>query len=64
MEKELEVRKIDIEVNISDFLTKPLLDQCFRTLRTMMGLQQAIEQKEAKQTTVEGKIKQVGIPRG
>ena len=36
--KKLEVWKIDTEVNIVDCLTKPLPEQRFRALRTMMGL--------------------------
>ena len=53
--KKLEVRKIDTEVNIVDCLTKPLLEQRFETLRTMMGLRQAIDQKRAKQIVAKGK---------
>ena len=37
-EKKLEVQKIDTEVNITDCLTKPLLDQRFGALRAKMGL--------------------------
>ena len=47
-EKKLEVRKIDIEVNIADCLTKTLPDQRFGALRTKMGLRQATEQKKAE----------------
>ena len=46
--KRPEVRKIDTDVNIADFLTKPLLDQRFGALRTKMGLRQATEQKKAE----------------
>ena len=40
-EKRLEVQKIDTEVNIADFLTKPLPDQHLGALRTKLGLRQA-----------------------
>ena len=53
--KKLEVQMINIEVNIVDCLTKPLPDHRFRTLRTMMGLRQAIDQKRAKQIVAKGK---------
>ena len=33
MEKKLEIRKIDTKVDIIDCLTKPLLEQCFTSLR-------------------------------
>ena len=56
MEKKLEIRKIDTEVNIADFLMKPLLRQCFRTLKTKMRLQQETEQKKTKRGA-EGKLK-------
>ena len=48
IEKKLKDRKIDIEVNIVDCLTKPLLDQRFGALRTKMGLRQATEQEKAE----------------
>ena len=38
IERKLEVQKIDIEVNIANYLTKPLLEQRFRSLRDRMGL--------------------------
>ena len=50
-EKKLEVRKIDIEVNIADFLAKPLPDQRFGALRTKLGLRQATEQSRAERGT-------------
>ena len=56
-EKKLEVQKIDTQVNIADCSTKPLPNQRFRALRTMIGLQQANEQKRPKQTTTKVKMK-------
>ena len=47
-DKKLDVWKVDTEVNITDSLTKPLLDQCFGTLRGQMGLQQADEGNEVE----------------
>ena len=47
-EKKLEVWKIDTEVNIFDYLTKPLPEQRFGRLRTMMGLRQATKQKKVE----------------
>ena len=55
-EKKLEVRKIDTKVNITNCLTKLLLEQHFGALRTRMGLRQAIELKGVDQG-VEGKSK-------
>ena len=52
--KKLEVRKVDIEVNIVDSLIKPLLDQHFNALRGHMGLQQASEQRRVERKA-EGK---------
>ena len=60
--KKLEVRKIDAEVNIVDFMTKPLLDQCFRTRRTRMGLRQTTESKSSERG-VEDKSKSGPIKR-
>ena len=50
----LKVRRINTEVNITDYLTNPLPKQRFEALRTMMGLRQATEQKRAEHTTNEG----------
>ena len=47
-EKKLEVRKIDTEVNIVDFPTKPLSYQHFGALRKKMGLRQATELNRAE----------------
>ena len=47
-EQKFQVWKIDTEMNITDCLTKPLLEQRFRALRTMMGLRQETEQMRAK----------------
>ena len=44
-----EAWKIDTEVNITDCLTKPLLDLRFRALRAEMGLRQVTEQAKAEQ---------------
>ena len=38
IDKKLEVRKIDTELNINDCLTKLVLDYCFRALIRQMGL--------------------------
>ena len=46
--KKIEVLKIDTKVNTTNCVTKPLPNQHFGTLRTMMGLRQAIEQKKAE----------------
>ena len=46
--KKLEVQKVDTEVNITNSLTKTLLDQRFNALTGHMGLQQASEQRRAK----------------
>ena len=54
-EKNLELRKIDTEVNIVDGLTKPHLEQRFRFLRNTMGLRQKTEQKEAERIDPIGK---------
>ena len=43
IDKKLEVRKIDTELNINDCLTKLVLDYCFRALIRQMGLWQARE---------------------
>ena len=51
IEKKLEVRKIDTEVNITDCLTKPLPDQRFGALRTKLVLRQATEQSRAEHGT-------------
>ena len=53
-DKNLEVYKVDIEVNIADNLTKTLPDQRFNTLRGHMGLQQASEQRRVERKA-EGK---------
>ena len=54
--KKLEVQKVDTEVNITNSLTKTLLDQRFNALTGHMGLQQATEQRRAKRK-VEGTSK-------
>ena len=46
--KKLEVWKVDTEVNIVDFLTNPLREQCFRTLRNMMDQRLATKWKGAE----------------
>ena len=56
IDKKLEVRKVDTEVNIADSLTKPLLDQHFNTLREHMELQQESEQRRDERKA-EGKSK-------
>ena len=47
-DKKLEVRKVDIEVNIADSLTKPLPYHRFGMLRRQMALFQAENQRRAK----------------
>ena len=49
--KKLKVRKINTEVNIVDCVMKPLPEQRFGTLRTMMGLRKVTEpNSEVKNT--------------
>ena len=54
-EKKLEVQTINTEVNIVDCLTMQLPNQHFKTLKTMMGLGQEPEQKEANEQQQKGR---------
>ena len=45
IDKKVDIRKVDIEVNIVDSLTKPLSDQRFKALRGHTGLQQESKQR-------------------
>ena len=56
IDKKVDIRKVDIEVNIVDSLTKPLSDQRFKALRGHTGLQQASKQRGAERGA-EGKLK-------
>ena len=56
-DKKLEVWKVDNEANIADSLMKKSLDQCFGTLRGLMGLQQASAWRGAERKESEGKSK-------
>ena len=44
-------------MNITDNLTKPLLDQCFNTLKRQIGLQQADDRNKAESVGAAGKSK-------
>ena len=56
--KKLEVRKVDTEVNIANSMTKPLPDHRFGALRRRMGLQQVEEHNaaESREATRESEI--------
>ena len=62
-EKTLEVRKIDIEVNIADSLTKPLLEQRFGALRTSdrVGQIQMMSKRYVQDRT--GKLAEIRTPK-
>ena len=52
-DKKLEVRKVDIEVNTTDSLTKLLPNHRFKAIRRQMGLQQAEGNKKTKSEEAE-----------